>query len=184
MSLNVDDLLSKNKFLNESNRNLRQELSNLKKSNANNGKFNLILNDSTFTNKKFVEHIIKKADTYLKENGSQAQQASPVYETIQELKDLTENLFESLSDKLIASSHQRKVNKMLATRVQDLEKELAFYFRDRKNNEMSAYGGMTRSEADASLNESMEERLLQPLRPAMSQTGENVIRGQEELINL
>ncbi len=183
MSLNVDDLLSKNKFLNESNRNLRQELSNLKKTNANSGKFSLILNDSTLANKKFVEHILKKADTYLKQNANHVQQATPVYETIQELKDLAESLFESLSDKLIANSHQRKVNKMLAMRVQDLEKELAFYFRDRKHKGMSGCEGMMTSEVDVSLNESMEERLPKPLMPDSSKSRENVSEKHGELIN-
>jgi len=175
MSLNVDDLLSKNKFLNESNRNLHQELSDMKKSKANSGKFNLVLNDSTFANKKFVEYVIKKADTFLKENGSQ-------YEMVQELKDLAESLFESLSDKLIASNHQRRVNKMLAARVQDLEKELAFYFGDRKKNETLQHGGIMLSETEVSLNESTEERLPLPLKPAIIDT-RNEMRTNEKLIN-
>lgn len=98
MNLNIDDLLSQNKFLNESNRNLRQELVNLKKSN----------NESMVTDRKFIEHLIKKADTHLKECNI-GQQSTQAFQIIEELKELTENLFENLNDKLTANVHQRKV---------------------------------------------------------------------------
>ena len=48
---------------------------------------------------------------------------------------------------------------MLATRIQDLEKELAFYFHDKKNREL--HNGLN----ETSLNESMEDQLPPPLRP-------------------
>ena len=115
MSLNVDDLLSQNKFLHESNRNLRQEISNLKKPPS---KSNMDSNSSiSVNNEPFIEHVFKKADAYLKISDAYlkdkitntGQQASQAYEIIQELKDLAENFFENLNNKLIAGIHQRRV---------------------------------------------------------------------------
>lgn len=43
---------------------------------------------------------------------------------IKDLRSTVENLIEFVNDKLIANSHQKRVNKMLAERIQDLERQL------------------------------------------------------------
>lgn len=62
----------------------------------------------------------KHHNHYLDEN-----EASELLDLIGELKSTLETLIEALNDKLIANAHQRKVNKMLAERIQDLERQLA-----------------------------------------------------------
>lgn len=181
LSLSIDELLSQNKYLNESNRNLKQEVDNLKKSlaskksSANNNsrvELNLIMNDSTAVNKKYVEHVLNKAENYLKENAnvvSSHSQTSPhIYELVHELKSLIEDLFENLNDKLIANVHQRKVNKMLAIRIQELEKELTKYFTIEKRAHAEQHVLLIPSEVDTSLNASLEHRLPPPLVPEIS----------------
>ena len=58
-----------------------------------------------------------------------------------ELKCLIESLLENLNDKLTANLHQRKVNKMLANRIQDLEKQISVYLKPKlsKQDVMSSF---------------------------------------------
>ena len=44
---------------------------------------------------------------------------------VKDLKTTIDDLIEFISDKLIATSHQKRVNKLLAERIQDLERNLA-----------------------------------------------------------
>ena len=101
MGVSIDELLSQNKYLNESNRNLKQEVNNLKASKS--------LTESHLVNKKYIDHVLNKANLYLEENTA-GHTTLHSYELIHELKSLIENISENLNDKLIANSHQRKVN--------------------------------------------------------------------------
>lgn len=172
LSFSIDELLSQNKYLNESNRNLKQEIDNLKKSlssrNLNNSsrfELNLIMNDSSSVNKKYVKHVLNKAEDYLNENSNSNNGSnhtnSQIYELVHELKSLIEDVFENLNDKLIANVHQRKVNKMLATRIQELEKELSTYF----TNERQAHTTRYNSKLPSDENPSLEQKLPPPLIP-------------------
>lgn len=100
LGVSIDELLSQNKYLNESNRNLKQEVNNLKAAKA--------LSESHLVNKKYIDHALNKANAYLEENT--AGHTTPhSYELIHELKSLVENVSENLDDKVIANNHQRKV---------------------------------------------------------------------------
>lgn len=54
---------------------------------------------------------------------------------------------------------------MLATRVQDLEKEISYYFHNQRHKEMSTCNALLAPQMDASLNESLEHTLPKPLIP-------------------
>ena len=158
-SLNVDELVSQNRFLAESNRNLRAELDMLKatlkrfkqsanantatgeqsdstcSSNNNNqlggGEFNVL-------NKQRVRHLQNRLDSFTSECQKQFQQQQQQQQQENkelrlmldtfvdlsgELRVVVNSLIESLNDKCVALTHQRRVNKMLATRIHDLERQ-------------------------------------------------------------
>ncbi len=155
--LNIDELVSQNKYLNESNQHLKEEvelsksqckkyksliqsnnsaanIESLHSSNSNNSiKLNTAINNVSseinLINKMKIKNLLKTADDliqnyhFTQENQSQ----NAIIELINELKLVVESLVESLNDKLTANQHQRKVNKMLATRIQDLEKQINDY---------------------------------------------------------
>lgn len=57
---------------------------------------------------------------------------------------------------------------MLAGRIQDLEKELSFYFSGKRQAEIANYSALAPSQVDTSLNESLENQLQVPLAPESS----------------
>jgi len=135
ISLNVDEILSQNKYLNESNQHLKQELDMLKNSmkklktgsklfNKNDYLEFQIDSSKNVLNKKRIICTLNKADAFIQE---QTNSSSLSIELINDLKSLIESLLENLNDKITANLHQRKVNKMLATRIQDLEKQINCY---------------------------------------------------------
>lgn len=71
-----------------------------------------------------AEQLLSQAAVSTKHIDVDSEEAE-MLELVRELKGTVEALLEGLNDKLIASSHQRKVNKMLADRIQDLERQLA-----------------------------------------------------------
>ena len=71
-----------------------------------------------------AEQFLSQAAVSTKHMDADSEEAE-LLELVRELKGTVETLIEGLNDKLIASSHQRKVNKMLADRIQDLERQLA-----------------------------------------------------------
>ena len=145
--LSVDELISQNKFLNESNRNLSEELDNLRltlkkykqsppKDSGVAKSVNFPVEAITSTlNKTEVKSLLKTVEKILAEYNSKSEQSqlvsssvdSSLFELIADLKLVIESLLEAVNDKFIACSHQRKVNKMLATRIQDLEKQVEQY---------------------------------------------------------
>jgi hypothetical protein len=180
----MDELLSQNKYLNESNKYLKEEIEILKNSmkklktqysNSNNNSneissisnLNSSLVDLKSINKKQLENLLKRAEHFLNNEGAmssyqtnQQQLANAVYnatEIIAELKMLIEIALENLNDKQIANMHQRKVNKMLANRIQDLERELKLCFKNSNRH--------TVNPVDTSLNDSIETKLDEPLKP-------------------
>ena len=156
LKVNIDELISQNKYLNESNAHLKGELENMKSTlkkykqsvhaqnpkDLNNNPFssssqasktdlNANLNslgESNIINKVQIKSLLGKAERFISEfrriEQQQQQQANerPLIELIGEFKLVIESLLECLNDKILANSHQRKVNKMLATRIQELEK--------------------------------------------------------------
>lgn len=153
LSLNIDEIMSQNKYLAESNRNLKEELDILKVSptkqqqqqkistvntnqaQAQTSKYQLSqaaqnssdISQSGIISKQKVKIMLVKVDQYLAQASrrqSNDPQDSELFELISELKTTIETLIEGLNDKLIANAHQRKVNKMLAERIQDLERQL------------------------------------------------------------
>ena len=192
IGLNIDELLSQNKYLTESNQNLIEEIQVLKNSlkklkqqtagstqstpATNKTDFNIIssmhtLMDSKLLNKKQVELLFVKADEYLNENSASlgSNQTSNLYisiELISELKMLSEILFEHLNDKLIANVHQRKVNKMLAARIQDMDRQLNIHFLNCKGNLTTNHCSLPPTHViENSLNDSIEIKLVKPLAP-------------------
>ncbi len=152
ISLNVDELLSQNKYLTESNQNLRNELDMLKNSmkklkasasgartpqsqfNPSNSIDFIQSNDSSkinILNKKKMINLLNRAEQFIQEQTS----VPLAVELISELKCLIESLLENLNDKLTANLHQRKVNKMLANRIQDLEKQINAYLKPKLNKQ-------------------------------------------------
>ena len=155
--LNIDELVSQNKYLSESNQHLKEELESSKSqckkyksliqsnnsapsieshhsSNSNNSiKLNSALNNISseinLINKMKIKNLLKSADDFIQNYHStqENQSQNAIIELINELKLVIESLVESINDKLTANQHQRKVNKMLATRIQDLEKQINEY---------------------------------------------------------
>ncbi len=156
ISLNIDELVSQNKYLTESNQNLKEELDLLKNSMKKlkgqatvsvSAKFLTVnktdileqqSNESkNIINKKMILNLLNKTDLFIQEleSNNMNLNATNAIELLIELKGLIENLLENLNDKLTASQHQRKVNKMLATRIQDLEKQISLYFKPKSKKE-------------------------------------------------
>ncbi len=141
--LSVDELISKNKFLNETNLNLKEELENCK-NNSKKYKNSITkdgaaINFENYTkdpqpdsqlitntlNKAEIKKLLKSVDKILTKSDKIDQgMDSSLVKVISELKLIVETLIESLNDKTIAYSHQRKANKMLATRIQELEQQI------------------------------------------------------------
>ncbi len=76
-------------------------------------------------------NLLNRAEQFIQEQTS----VPLAVELISELKCLIESLLENLNDKLTANLHQRKVNKMLANRIQDLEKQINAYLKPKLNKQ-------------------------------------------------
>jgi hypothetical protein len=153
--LSVDELISQNKFFSEANLNLKEELENCKNSlkkykhsmpkdgaslNFENTPKNFQADTALITNafnKADIKNLLKAADKILSENLKNDQSIfgidPSIIKIITDLKLVMESMIESLNDKTIACSHQRKVNKMLATRIQDLEQQIEFHNNSSQN---------------------------------------------------
>ena len=165
ISLNVDELLSQNKYLKESNQNLIEEIdllkSSIKKSKQTSTEFKVV-------NKKQVEALLSKSEQLVSEHqmGSPSLGYSGCVDLINELKKLVESLLENLNDRLTANVHQKKVNKMLATRIQDLEAQAEVYIR--QGNDQIGFESIKIPEPCSSsspMSTSAHLSLLKPLVP-------------------
>ena len=135
LSLNIDEIISTNKYLIETNENLKEEIRLL---NENIKKFKKTpkstrqQNDEEMTNvlnKKEIKELLKKSNEFIDLNSLQSTiqtTASSSYslKLIKELSSVCDTLLDALNDKHVALQHQRKCNKLLATRIQDLELEI------------------------------------------------------------
>jgi len=157
--LSVDELISQNKFFSEANLNLKEELENCKNSlkkykhsmpkdgaslNFENTPKNFQADTALITsafNKADIKNLLKAADKILSDNNKNDQSIfgidPSIIKVITDLKLVMESMIESLNDKTIACSHQRKVNKMLATRIQDLEQQIEFHNNNNSQNKCS-----------------------------------------------
>lgn len=125
ISLYVDELMSQNKYLTESNKNLKEELENLKKcSNRTRQPLQQSEEAGIVVSKSKVMHLLSQADQFITEMKETNDDNTEMAVLLVELKSTMEKLYEGLADKLIANAHQRKVNKILAERIQDLERQL------------------------------------------------------------
>ena len=128
LSLNIDELISQNKYQSELNKSLKDEIK--------------ILNETLNKYKKLPQQksstddnkaLLKKSNDFLdlySLNSYQTTNTSATSPTafssrlIKELNTVCEALLDSLNDKHIGLQHQRKCNKLLANRIQDLELEI------------------------------------------------------------
>jgi hypothetical protein len=116
----------------------------------------VLISDTGQVNKSQIKNLLKSSESFLSRINHQQQLQqqsheldaddtassdqiekatallSAASELVKELKLLAESLIENVNDKTTANSHQRKVNKMLANRIQDLEKEIETYFKKEK----------------------------------------------------
>ncbi len=131
--VNLSEIMTEMKQLKATNQSLIKELTDLKT----NKTLNQDLNDEASSadavslnlNKAQIKNLLKKSDHILANfvgahkslTNSDIQLA---LETISEFRKLVDQLLEMLNDRIIAGKHQRKINKLLAIRVQDLEKQL------------------------------------------------------------
>lgn len=166
--LNIDELLSQNGFLTESNQHLREELDMMKithkkykqiltsgggennnNENEKEGKTTKTnttvqrinnLAEANVLNKAKIRTLLDEIQGVLVEKSNE----HSAFSLLGELKLVTETLIESLNDKLTANQHQRKVNKMLASRIHDLEKQQ----QDREVNQNTRKSTITNKKKD------------------------------------
>ncbi|XP_067947080.1 coiled-coil domain-containing protein 149-like [Watersipora subatra] len=124
--LDIDGLLMENKFLQERVKQLREEksvvCSTLKKYKHMVEKKTTSIFKTTTTNllggvlisQRQVKQLLSSADN----------PSTHTPQMTEQLKNLASTLLETISDKNLALSHQRKNNKLLANRITDLEKKL------------------------------------------------------------
>lgn len=80
------------------------------------------------------------------------------FDLVKELKSSVEDLIEFVNDKSIAGCHQKRVNKMLAERIQDLERELAKSITISKMDNMTANtAAIARNDSTMLFNKDFEE---------------------------
>jgi hypothetical protein len=112
-----------------------------------------VINDLVI-NKSQIKGLFKKIDDVSANLKNVQNIKSPseillVLDVVKELKKITETLLESLNDKVLANKHQRKVNKILATRINDLENEIKCY--SQANSEKSSVFQDSKPDLDRSL---------------------------------
>lgn len=169
LSLNIDELMSQNKYLSESNKNLKDELDMLKSTmkklkQSNKQDDNLTLsktstNTSLLLNKKKILQTLARTDVILNQlQNSETSSAAnhQMIDLMQELKSVIESLLESLNDKITANLHQRKVNKMLANRIQDLEKEIMNYLAPNRRQQQHVHKIKSFDELDDDLDDNLD----------------------------
>ncbi|RNA12614.1 coiled-coil domain-containing protein [Brachionus plicatilis] len=144
LGIRVDELVSKNKYLSDMINNLKEEIGMLRQ----NGK------KSTDINQKLhpISNYKQKVDFFIQNNHDLGQNLAAL---LDESKCVINLLVDGLNDKLVAFQHQKKVNKMLASRVQDLEKQINILNNGELSNDTSLLGD------SPSMN-----KLPEPLRPS------------------
>ncbi|XP_050430255.1 coiled-coil domain-containing protein 149 [Adelges cooleyi] len=125
--IDIDSILSENKYLNErlrlevaekdivtKNKTFFQNLSN------SNQKMSL----SNITNSSLTRKVAacKQMQQILESGNLQALFSNST--TLADMRKLCQTLFEALQDKTLALNHQKKTNKILAKRLEDLEKQI------------------------------------------------------------
>lgn len=151
LNIKLDELIAENKYLNEMRTNLNEEVNMLKvslkkykttaqqastsNSTSTNEKSNKLdaLKEANVVNKNQIKSLLNKCEQFLNETRRENDKVDMSHlqsdfrialDLIEELKAVMDSLLECLSDKLVAGAHQRKVNKMLAVRIQELEKQM------------------------------------------------------------
>lgn len=144
LGIRVDELVSKNTYQNEMINNLKEEIDMLRHSAKKSADINPKLNT--------ISNYRQKVDFFIQNNHDLDQNLLALFE---ESKCVINFLVDCLNDKLVAFQHQKKVNKMLASRVQDLEKQISILNNGEINIETSLLGD------SPSLN-----KLPEPLKPS------------------
>ena len=135
LSINIDEIISSNKYLVETNKNLKEEirllnenLNKYKKTPQQQQKPQASSNEeSSVLNKREIKALLKKSNEFLELNSLNSQQPQQMVYSLKLIKELStvcDALLDSLNDKHVGLQHQRKCNKLLATRIQDLEIEI------------------------------------------------------------
>ena len=182
--LSVDELISKNKILTETNLNLKEELGNCK-NNSKKYKHSITkdgaaINFENYTkdpqpdtqlitntlNKVEIKKLLKSVDKILNESDKNDQSLfgmdSSLVKVISELKLIVESLIESLNDKTIAYSHQRKANKMLAARIQELEQQIELQKLDNINQNKFSFATTPATPSDRSTSNNLNLMNISP----------------------
>jgi dephospho-CoA kinase len=120
LSVNIDEIISKNKYLIETNKLLNEYCSTLlskKKTNRKQDEGNE--EQTNVLNKNGIKELLKKSNEFTLNHPE-----TTSIELIKELNKVFETLLDNLNDKHVGLQHQRKCNKLLALRIQELELEI------------------------------------------------------------
>ncbi|XP_022171171.1 coiled-coil domain-containing protein 149 isoform X2 [Myzus persicae] len=124
--LDIDSLLLENKYLNESLQLEIAEKEMIRKTNSLYQSTSKTNEDSSLVsaNNSITRKVIacKQMQQILETGNLQALFSNNT--TLADLRKLCQTLFEALQDKTIALNHQKKTNKILAKRLEDLEKKI------------------------------------------------------------
>jgi hypothetical protein len=121
LSVNIDEIISKNKYLIETNKLLNEYCSTLlsKKTTTNRKQEEGNEEQTNVLNKKGIKELLKKSNEFTLNHPE-----TTSIKLIKELNKVCETLLDNLNDKHVGLQHQRKCNKLLALRVQELELEI------------------------------------------------------------
>jgi hypothetical protein len=121
LSVNIDEIISKNKYLIETNKLLNEYCSTLLSKKKTNRKQDEGGNEeqTNVLNKNGIKELLKKSNEFTLNHPE-----TTSIELIKELNKVFETLLDTLNDKHVGLQHQRKCNKLLALRIQELELEI------------------------------------------------------------
>ncbi|XP_060863997.1 coiled-coil domain-containing protein 149 isoform X1 [Metopolophium dirhodum] len=124
--LDIDSLLLENKYLNErlqleiAEKEMIRKTNSLYQSTSKTNEDSSLLSANNAITRKVI--ACKQMQQILETGNLQALFSNST--TLADLRKLCQTLFEALQDKTIALNHQKKTNKILAKRLEDLEKKM------------------------------------------------------------
>ncbi|XP_001946800.1 coiled-coil domain-containing protein 149 [Acyrthosiphon pisum] len=124
--LDIDSLLLENKYLNErlqleiAEKEMIRKTNSLYQSTSKTNEDSSLMSASNALTRKVI--ACKQMQQILETGNLQALFSNST--TLADLRKLCQTLFEALQDKTIALNHQKKTNKILAKRLEDLEKKI------------------------------------------------------------
>ncbi|CAF1040162.1 unnamed protein product [Brachionus calyciflorus] len=146
LGLRVDEMISKNKYLSELCQCMREEMDLMRQTTRKN-------NEIPQNLKVQIKNLWQKMDIFV---GNNENLDSKLLVLFDECKECVNVLVEGLNDKLVALQHQKKCNKILASRVQDLEKQLNIL----NNGELDVNSSLLINDSPKSMS-----KLPEPIKP-------------------